>query len=148
MKTKVSSVLCALVFAALLTTGCDSANKKLSVLDGTTFVGDAPPTRIMGALMYGHYQLSFSKNEKGRIQCFLTTTIHDGQYGWGQPAVEEIKNLIFREGVDSYGVKGFDFCSDRIIKTTDIRAVQSGQAPDKMTIFNEQSDEITLKRSK
>ena len=95
----------------------------------------------MGVLMYGRYKLSFSKNENGQIKCFMTTTIHDGERGWGQPEVEEMKDLIFEDGVDGAVLLHLnpEISCPGVLK--------SGQIPDTMKTFNERYDEITLKRS-
>jgi hypothetical protein len=149
MKTRGGSILFALLFAALMTTGCDNANKKLAVLDGKTFAGDAPPKMIMGVQMYGHYQLSFSQKDDDQVKCVLTSTIHDGQNGWGLPESKELQ-LIFKDDVDGYGAKTVWVCNDPTICTKGAprEALISGQVPDSFTYFNEQSDEITLHRSK
>ena len=123
-----------------LVAGCDKPASKLAVLDGTIYTGNASPRTVMGVSMYGHYKLSFSKGADGDMKCFLTTTIHDGNQGWGQPETTEMKNLLFEDGVDGAVL---------IHRDPEISApgiLKSGQVPDTMQTYNENLDPIQLTR--
>ena len=138
-----SFILCLLV---AMVAGCEKPASKLSVLDGVTYVGDAAPRKVMGVSMIGRYKLKFSKGADGEMKCSLALTIHDGLRGWGQPEVTELKGLTFET---NQGLNHDEVVIIRADKCTALApgSIVSGQVPDSLTMFNENSDEIKLTKS-
>jgi len=138
-----SFILC---LFAVMVAGCEKPSSQLAVLDGVTYVGDAAPRKVMGVSMIGRYKLKFSKAADGQMKCSLTLTIHDGLRGWGQPEVTELKGLTFET---SQGLNHDEVVIIRADQCTALApgSIVSGQIPDSLTMFDENSYEIKLTKA-
>lgn len=123
--------------------GCEKPASKLSMLDGTTYQGDATPRQVMNVTMIGRYKLHFFKSNDGEMKCSLTLTIHDGLHGWGQPQVTQLKGLTFEteQGLNKDEV--VIVRADQCIASAPA-SIATGQVPDSLILVDANSYEIKL----
>ena len=99
----------------------------------------------MGVEMIGRYKLNFHKGADGSMKCSMTLTIHDGNRGWGQPQVTELKGLTFETGQglnkDEVVIVRADECTALAPGT-----IAEGKVPDWLVMFDENSYEIKLNK--
>jgi hypothetical protein len=147
-----------LLAAAVVTcsTGCGNSDSSVTLnreqtaalvkLLGT-YVGDAYPKRIMGAMMTGTWTVKFFQDDAGVMQCKCTLQLHDEQYGWGRPESEVVGVKVFKWPENDYTFQASGQKMNwRIYSPEKHVTLTSGQAVDSVSLFDAESNEILLRR--
>jgi hypothetical protein len=115
-----------------------------------TYEGDAHPQRIMGAMMTGIWTATFFQDDSGVLKCKCSLRLHDEQNGWGNPTTTTTEVKFYKgSGNGEYSAKAEGQFSDSepqwMITIAGI-SLTSGHAIDAITLFDMDSNEITLSR--